>query len=67
LEFARFEFEHPQFDDQSVSAQARLQEIQGGGNVWFCGAYCRYGFHEDGYSSGLRAAECVDAAIRSVR
>ena len=62
LEFARFEFEHPQFDHAAIAAQKQLKHIQGNGNIWFCGAYGRYGFHEDGYCSGIAVAEGVAAA-----
>ncbi|MCB2067500.1 MAG: FAD-dependent oxidoreductase [Erythrobacter sp.] len=58
-EFARFDFAHPQFDHAAVQAQQDLPSIQGSANVWFCGAYARYGFHEDGLASGLRAAAAV--------
>ncbi len=53
----RYDYAHPVFDDRAVRAQARLAEIQGAGNVWFAGAWTRYGFHEDGLLSGLRAAQ----------
>ena len=52
----QFEYDHPVFDEAAVRAQARLHEIQGQGNVWFAGAWMRYGFHEDGLWSGLNAA-----------
>ena len=53
----RYDYAHPVFDDGAVRAQARLQEIQGAGGVWFAGAWTRYGFHEDGLLSGLTAAQ----------
>ena len=49
----RHEFHHPQFDSTAVAAQARLPEIQGYDRFWFCGAYWRYGFHEDGLLSAV--------------
>ena len=55
----RYDYAHPVFDEAAVRAQARLPEIQGGGNVWFAGAWTRYGFHEDGLLSGLTAAQQV--------
>jgi predicted NAD/FAD-binding protein len=27
--------------------------------VWFCGAWTRYGFHEDGLKSGLAVVEAL--------
>lgn len=55
----RYDYAHPVFDEAAVRAQARLPEIQGAGGIWFAGAWTRYGFHEDGLLSGLRAAQQV--------
>ena len=54
-----FDYAHPVFDEAAVRAQSRLATIQGEGGVWFAGAWTRYGFHEDGLLSGLRAARRV--------
>ncbi|WP_341705320.1 FAD-dependent oxidoreductase [Ferrovibrio sp.] len=54
--FASFEYEHPLFDRAAIEAQARLPDIQGRDRLWFCGAWCRYGFHEDGFTAGLQVA-----------
>ncbi|MFY7865130.1 NAD(P)/FAD-dependent oxidoreductase [Roseateles sp.] len=54
---AEFDYAHPVFDQGAVAAQARLPLIQGEGHVWFCGAWTRYGFHEDGLLSGLSVAK----------
>ncbi|MEO7150153.1 MAG: NAD(P)-binding protein [Burkholderiaceae bacterium] len=48
-----FDYEHPVFDRAAIAAQQRLPEIQGSAHTWFCGAWTRYGFHEDGLVSGL--------------
>ena len=53
--FARFVYEHPVFDSAAVVAQERIPEIQGADRIYFCGAYQKYGFHEDGISSALSA------------
>lgn len=52
----RFVYEHPVFDAASVAAQARVPEINGAARVWYCGAWCGFGFHEDGVQSALRVA-----------
>ena len=53
--FARFVYEHPVFDSTAVAAQERIPKIQGTDRLYFCGAYQKYGFHEDGISSALSA------------
>ncbi len=49
----RYAYSHPVFDRAAIDAQRRLPGIQGQGHVWFCGAWTRYGFHEDGLGSAL--------------
>lgn len=55
-------FSHPVFTTAAVAAQARLPEIQGKNRSHFCGAWTRYGFHEDGLMSGVAAARDLGAA-----
>ena len=57
-----FQYAHPVFNAAAVAAQARLPALQGKGGVWFCGAWTRYGFHEDGLLSGRAACDGVVAA-----
>lgn len=54
-------FEHPVFDAGAIQAQEALPRIQGADNMWFCGAWARYGFHEDGLTSGVAVAEALGA------
>ncbi|MFC7292655.1 NAD(P)/FAD-dependent oxidoreductase [Hirschia litorea] len=51
---------HPQFNVSALRAQNRMVEIQGPTNIWFCGAYMRYGFHEDGLMSGVEIAKSLN-------
>ncbi len=51
-----YEYAHPEFSSDAVVAQERWSDINGA-NTWFCGAYWRNGFHEDGVSSALRVVE----------
>ena len=53
-EIARFKYAHPVFDQVAIDAQNQLGSIQGRRRTWFCGAWCGYGFHEDGLKSALR-------------
>ncbi len=53
----RFQYAHPTFTLEGIQAQSRWSEINGVNRTWFCGAYWRNGFHEDGCWSGVRVAE----------
>ena len=53
---ASYSYAHPQFDQAALEAQAAMYRIQGERNTWFCGAYCGYGFHEDGLEAGFKVA-----------
>jgi predicted NAD/FAD-binding protein len=55
-----FDYDHPVFGAAAAAAQARLPEIQGARSTWFCGAWTRYGFHEDGFASALEVARALD-------
>jgi uncharacterized protein len=52
-----FEYSHPVFDLAATQAQRQLPALQGRSHVWFCGAWTRYGFHEDGLVSALDVTE----------
>ncbi len=52
-----YHYDHPIFTTKGVEAQARWNEINGNKNTWFCGAYWRNGFHEDGIWSAQRVSE----------
>lgn len=58
------DYAHPMFDTAAVAAQDRLPSVQGRDRVWFCGAWCGFGFHEDGLSSGLAVAEALGGVRR---
>lgn len=49
----KFTYSHPVFNQQSVLAQNRKQEICGKNNTYYAGAYWKNGFHEDGVNSAL--------------
>ena len=54
-----FLYDHPLFDAGAMAAQKDLWSIQGVDNLWYCGSYFGYGFHEDGLQSGLAVAEAL--------
>jgi len=51
-----YAYDHPMFIAGSDAAQIQLPSIQGQRHTWFCGAWTRYGFHEDGLASALAVA-----------
>jgi predicted NAD/FAD-binding protein len=53
----RLTYLHPLFTRAGVAAQQRQSEINGVQRSFFCGAYWRFGFHEDGVVSALHALE----------
>jgi len=54
------DYEHPLFDLNSIAAQKRLPELhRAGTGRYFCGAWQRYGFHEDGLWSAEQLCENI--------
>ncbi|KAJ9302709.1 hypothetical protein DTO271G3_83 [Paecilomyces variotii] len=51
-----FYFRHPVYDSASMQAQNELHQIQGRRGIWFAGAWMREGFHEQGFTAGVKAA-----------
>lgn len=54
-----FDYTHPVFDAAAIAAQEHVKHLQGRQQTWFCGAWTRYGFHEDGLMSGLSVARAL--------
>jgi predicted NAD/FAD-binding protein len=50
---------HPVYDLAALDAQKVLRAANGTRNTWFCGAWMRHGFHEDGLASGLEVADSI--------
>ena len=59
----RTKYAHPLYTAESVAAQARFDEVSGPRNTYYCGAYWRYGFHEDGVISALAVAKKLGVTI----
>mgnify|MGYP006081937087 FL=1 len=49
----KLNYEHPLFTLEGIRAQNRKKEISGENRTFYCGAYWRNGFHEDGVVSAL--------------
>lgn len=54
-------FSHPQYTLAAVRAQAALRRMNGHRRTWFCGAWMRNGFHEDGLATAFEAADALCA------
>ena len=50
-------YEHPLYTPAAIRAQERLPFIQNKRGISYAGAWTKYGFHEDGFSSGLHVAK----------
>ncbi len=44
---------HPVYDMGALAAQEQVRGFNGTNNTWFCGAWMKHGFHEDGLSSAV--------------
>jgi predicted NAD/FAD-binding protein len=51
----RLQYDHPLFTAAGIAAQKRQKDINGANRTYYCGAYWRNGFHEDGVVSALNA------------
>jgi hypothetical protein len=60
---ATISYRHPLYNASAVRAQNRLHEIQGTRGIWFCGAWTNYGFHEDGFSSGIAVGRRLGGSV----
>lgn len=55
-------YEHPMYTPETIAAQQRQHEINGVQRTYYCGAYWRNGFHEDGIVSALNALQHFEEA-----
>ncbi|MFN4155717.1 MAG: NAD(P)/FAD-dependent oxidoreductase [Paracoccaceae bacterium] len=52
-------FRHPVYDAAALAAQGSIREMNGTANTWFCGAWMKNGFHEDGIGSAVDVVEAM--------
>ncbi|GFE49093.1 cyclopropane-fatty-acyl-phospholipid synthase [Roseobacter cerasinus] len=52
---------HPVYDLAALEAQKEVQAFNGAGNTWYCGAWMKNGFHEDGLSSAVDVVRSLRA------
>ena len=56
-------FRHPVYDLAALAAQGQVRAMNGARNTWFCGAWMRNGFHEDGIASAVDVIEAMRAKV----
>ncbi len=55
-------FRHPVYDVPALAAQEAVRALNGSNRTWFCGAWLRNGFHEDGLASAVEVASLLTSA-----
>jgi len=60
----RITYDHPMFTRDSVTAQRQHEDVNGVNGTYYCGAYWRNGFHEDGVVSAQSALRQFEDRLR---
>ena len=55
---------HPVYDAAAIAAACDWAAMNGSNRTWFCGAWMKNGFHEDGLSSAVDVVTSLNAAER---
>lgn len=53
---------HPVYDLAALDAQGAMRQMNGQNRTWFCGAWMRNGFHEDGLASAVDVVTAIKSA-----
>lgn len=57
----RVTLRHPVYDHAALAAQGQIAAMNGAQNTWYCGAWMKNGFHEDGLGSAVDVADALAA------
>jgi hypothetical protein len=60
---AIYYYSHPLYTTEAVRAQTHLDKIQGMRGIYYVGAWTGYGFHEDGFTSGVRVGVRLGGSV----
>ena len=55
--YRTIDYEHPIFDMETMIAQNQLGELNKNNQIFYCGSYFKYGFHEDAFTSALNLSK----------
>ena len=55
----RVTLRHPVYDLQAIAAQKSIVAVNGSNRTWFCGAWVKNGFHEDGIGSAMDVVSAI--------
>lgn len=55
---------HPVYDNAALEAQKKAVMMNGSNHTWFCGAWMKNGFHEDGLASAYDVVHALNAVER---
>jgi hypothetical protein len=56
-------YRHPLFNPPAIGAQKNIHKINGKRGLHFTGAWTGYGFHEDGFASGIQAGIACGGSV----
>ena len=56
-------YEHPIFNSKTNESQKKMIQIQGKDNIFFVGAWLKYGFHEDGIASAVNISKSFKVKV----
>jgi predicted NAD/FAD-binding protein len=54
---------HPVYDLAAIAAQKDVAGFNGNRNTWFCGAWMRNGFHEDGLATAMEVVDAIEGKV----
>jgi len=52
-------YRHPILSLDKTANERNFSALNSQGRVYFCGSYLGYGFHEDGFASGMKVANLI--------
>lgn len=64
LIYDQVSFRHPVYDHAALQAQKQIKAMNGQHNTWYCGAWMRHGFHEDGFASAVDVVDAMRAQVQ---